>query len=179
MPYTLFCAQSGFRYFALLCTNRTETRDWGFIISVFAHTRPRLRVIKAGTEGGQGSEEVPITCHGHKTLPSHAAKIVRQLLTFVKKFGLEHPKLKQSGEQEEPLFMALIVKENLPLSTHRRPYLRFSEEARGPSGQSQLQPAQMRIDCSLESDYSPEQELETDGKDRSDLVLFQFLLTPK
>src|SRR5207247_8780329 len=88
-------------------------------------------------------------------------------------------KLKQSGEQEEPLFMALIVKENLPLSTHRRPYLRFSEEARGPSGQSQLQPAQMRIDCSLESDYSPEQELETDGKDRSDLVLFQFLLTPK
>jgi len=56
-------------------------------------------------------------------------------------------KLKQSGEQEEPLFMALIVKENLPLSTHRRPYLRFSEEARGPSGQSQLQPAQMRIDC--------------------------------
>src|SRR5207245_1098001 len=106
----------------------------------------RLRVIKAGTEGGQGSEEVPITCHGHRTLPSHAAKIVRQLLTFVKKFGLEHPKLKQSGEQEEPLFMALIVKENLPLSTHRRPYLRFSEEARGPSGQSQLQPAQMRID---------------------------------
>src|SRR6266700_2559389 len=88
-------------------------------------------------------------------------------------------KLKQSGEQEEPLFMALIVKENLPLSTHRRPYLRFSEEARGPSGQSQLQPAQMRIDCSLESDYSPDQELETDGKDRSDLVLFQFLLTPK
>src|SRR5438067_301326 len=36
--------------------------------------------------------------------------------------------------------MALIVKENLPLSTHRRPYLRFSEEARGPSGQSQLTP---------------------------------------
>ena len=68
--------------------------------------------------------------------------------------------------------MALIVKENLPLSTHRRPYLRFSEEARGPSGQSQLQPAQMRIDCPLESDYSPDQELETDGKDRSDLVLF-------
>src|SRR5213080_3334921 len=30
----------------------------------------RLRVIKAGTEGGQGSEEVPITCHGHRTLPS-------------------------------------------------------------------------------------------------------------
>src|SRR5438477_7484745 len=30
----------------------------------------------------EGSEEVPITCHGHKTLPSHAAKIVRQLLTF-------------------------------------------------------------------------------------------------
>src|SRR5438874_8921946 len=71
------------------------------------------------------------------------------------KCGLEHPELKQSGEQEEPLFMALIVKENLPLSTHRRPYLRFSEEARGPSGQSQLQPAQMRIDCPLESDYSP------------------------
>ena len=39
---------------------------------------------KAGTEGGQGSEEVPITCHGDKTLPSHAAKILRQLLTFVK-----------------------------------------------------------------------------------------------
>ena len=37
----------------------------------------RLRVIKAGTEGGQGSEEVPITCHGRKTLPSHAAKILR------------------------------------------------------------------------------------------------------
>jgi len=39
---------------------------------------------KAGTEGGQGGEEVPITCHGHRTLPSHAAKILRQLLTFVK-----------------------------------------------------------------------------------------------
>ena len=91
--------------------------------------------------------------HGHKTLSRPAVKIVRQLLTLsgsylpLSKFGLEHPKLKQSGEQEEPLFMALIVKENLPLSTHRRPYLRFSEEARGPSGQSQLQPAQMRIDC--------------------------------
>ena len=33
----------------------------------------------------EGSEEVPITCHGDKTLPSHAAKILRQLLTFVKK----------------------------------------------------------------------------------------------
>ncbi len=30
----------------------------------------------------------------------------------------------------------------------------------------------MRIDCPLESDYSPDQELETDEKDRSDLVLF-------
>ena len=30
----------------------------------------------------------------------------------------------------------------------------------------------MRIDCSLESDYSPDQELETDEKGRSDLVLF-------
>ena len=89
------------------------------------------------------------------------------------KFGLEHPKLKQSGEQEEPLFMALIVKENLPLSTHRRPYLRFSEEARGPSGQSQLQPAQMRIDCPLESDYSPSPRFrDRREKDRSDLVLF-------
>src|SRR5438046_2869574 len=29
--------------------------------------------------------------------------------------------MKQSGEQEEPLFMALIVRENLPLSTHRGP----------------------------------------------------------
>ena len=27
-------------------------------------------VTRRGTEGGQGSEEVPITCHGHKTLPS-------------------------------------------------------------------------------------------------------------
>ncbi len=33
------------------------------------------------------------------------------------KFGLEHPKLKQSGEQEEPLFMALIVKENPTVNT--------------------------------------------------------------
>ena len=60
---------------------------------------------KRGRREEEGSEEVPITCHGHKTLPSHAVKIVRQLLTFVKKFGLEHPKLKQSGEQEEPLFI--------------------------------------------------------------------------
>ena len=91
------------------------------------------------------------------------------------KFGLEHPKLKQSGEQEEPLFMALIVKENLPLSTHRRPYLRFSEEARGPSGQSQLQPAQMRIDCT-ETQLFSRPRIETDEKGRSDLVLFLFAI---
>ena len=39
---------------------------------------------KRGRREEEGSEEVPITCHGHKTLPSHAAKILRQLLTFVK-----------------------------------------------------------------------------------------------
>ena len=37
---------------------------------------------KRGRREEEGSEEVPITCHGHKTLPSHAAKILRQLLTF-------------------------------------------------------------------------------------------------
>src|SRR5438552_15133443 len=115
--------------------------------------------------GGRGKGRAVAIAHGHRTLSRPTpSRIVRQLLTFVKKFGLEHPKLKQSGEQEEPLFVALIVKENLPLSTHRRPYLRFSEEARGPSGQSQLQPAQMRIDCPLESDYSPDQELETERR---------------
>ena len=75
---------------------------------------------KRGRREEEGGEEVPITCHGHKTLPSHAAKILRQLLTFVK---------------------------------------------------SNRQPAH-RIDCPLESDCSPDQELETDEKGRSDLVLF-------
>src|SRR5437899_12263774 len=73
--------------------------------------------------------------------------------------------------------MALIVKDNLPRSTHRRPYLRFSEEARGPSGQSQLQPAQMRIDCPTGIRLFSEQDLETERKkDRSDLVLFLFAI---
>src|SRR5439155_13355824 len=124
---------------------------------------------RRGTGEGEGSGN---SARPQNLEPSHADKIVRQLLTFVKKFGLEHPELKQYGEQEEPLFMGRIVKENLPLSTHRRPYVRFSEEARGPSGQSQLQPAQMRIDCPLESDYSPSPRFrDRREKDRSDLVL--------
>ncbi len=38
---------------------------YGMVYCEIATRTPRLRVIKAGTEGGQGSEEVPITCHGH------------------------------------------------------------------------------------------------------------------
>src|SRR5206468_7393710 len=67
---------------------------------------------KRGRREEECSEGVLITCHGHKTLPSHAAKILRQLLTFVK---------------------------------------------------SNRQPAH-RIDCPLESDYCPDQDLETDGR---------------
>src|SRR2546428_6653400 len=109
--------------------------------SGFVNLLPRIygHVIQGG-DGGRGGQWRK-SARPQNLEPSHAVKIVRQLLTFVKKFGLEHPELKQFGEQEEPLFMGRIVKENLPLSTHRRPYVRFSEEARGPSGQSQLQPA--------------------------------------
>ena len=41
---------------------------------------------KAGTEGGQGREEAPIACQGHRTLSRPTPpKILRQLLTFVKR----------------------------------------------------------------------------------------------
>ena len=57
---------------------------------------------KRGRREEEGSEEVPITCHGHKTLPSHAAKIVRQLLTFVKGIGPLKCPIERSSTLEFP-----------------------------------------------------------------------------